>query len=295
MTILIRPLESMDDFRAAEVVQRKVWPMAEAEITPTHVLITAAHNGGLVLGAFEGHKMVAFVFGVLGTDQGEARRPAMSRLKHCSHQLGVLPEYRDRDVGFRLKCAQRDFVMGQGVRLITWTYDPLESRNARLNVAKLGAVCRTYLRDMYGAMHDALNAGLPSDRFQVDWWITSARVKERLLGSRLPLEVDSFTSAGAVILNPATFGSDALPRPAEQTATFAGALALVEIPTEFQALKARDTSLALAWRHSTRALFEAAFRTGYVITDFFLEPRGERLRSFYALSQGEAKLEHSEN
>jgi predicted GNAT superfamily acetyltransferase len=294
-TVLIRPLETMDDFRAAEVLQGVVWPMSAADITPAHVLTTAAHNGGLVLGAFEGEKMVGFLFGFLGTDQGDARRPALSRLKHCSHQLGVLSEFRDQDVGFRLKLAQRDFVMGQGVRLITWTFDPLESRNARLNIAKLGAVCRTYVREVYGEMQDGLNTGLPSDRFQVDWWITSARVKERLFGSRLPLNVDSFTSAGATILNPATFGPDGFPRPADRPADIGGVVALAEVPVEFQALKARDLALAQAWRLHTRALFEAVFQSGYVITDFFHEPHDARMRSFYALSQAETKLELSEN
>src|SRR6185436_11873728 len=105
--------------------------------------------------------------GFLGTTDGPASRPAMTRLKHCSHQLGVLPAYRDQDIGYRLKLAQRDWVNLQGVRLITWTYDPLESRNARLNIARLGAVCRTYRREPYGVMEDTLNAGVPADRFQV--------------------------------------------------------------------------------------------------------------------------------
>lgn len=295
LPLTIRPLETLTEFHAAEDLQRAVWPGPELEVTPAHVLTTAAHNGGLVLGAFDGGRLVGFVFGFLGTDESSSTRPALARLKHCSHQLGVLPEYRDHGVGYRLKLAQRDFVTKQGIRLTTWTYDPLEARNARLNIARLGAVCRTYLRDVYGPMPDALNAGLPSDRFQVDWWVTSSRVKERLSGRRAALNLDSFTSAGCEILNPTTLAPDGLPRHPNRFANFAGMIALVEIPADFQAVKTRDLALALAWRQHTRDLFEAAFQSGYLVTDFFREPMGDRLRAFYAISHGEAKFEYSDN
>jgi predicted GNAT superfamily acetyltransferase len=204
--------------------------------------------------------------------------------------LGVLPEYRDQHIGYKLKLAQRDFVVQQGVRLITWTYDPLESRNAHLNIARLGAVCRMYLRDVYGEMADALNAGLPSDRFQVDWWVTSNRVKERLSGGRAALTLDSFTSAGAEIINPAVAKDDLLHPPArfsEPTGTFA----LVEMPYNFQALKVYDLELAQAWRFHIRELFETLFARHYLITDVFTESRAGRLRSFYALTYSEGPVE----
>jgi predicted GNAT superfamily acetyltransferase len=294
-TITIRPLDSFGDFRAAEALQRQVWPGDETVVVPQHVLTTVAHNGGLVLGAFAGDRLVGFLFGFLGTDEASPHRPALARLKHCSHQLGVLPGYRDQGIGYRLKLAQRDFVLRQGVRLVTWTYDPLESRNAQLNIAKLGAVCRLYLRDVYGPMADGLNAGLPSDRFQVDWWVTSARVKERLFGQRGALTVESFTSAGATLLNPATPAPDGLLHPSDLTAQFAGPVALVEIPADFQVIKARDLGLARAWREHTRALFTSAFAAGYWVTDFFHQRTPGRRRSLYALSHGGERLEPSHN
>ncbi len=288
----------MDEFHAAEELQRQVWPGSELDVVPLHVLITVAHNGGLVLGAFHGPRLVGMLFGFLGTDEAtqnaSRNRPALARLKHCSHMLGVLPEYRNQHVGYQLKLAQRDFVAAQGVRLVTWTYDPLESRNAKLNIARLGAVCNTYQREVYGAMADSLNAGLPSDRFQVDWWVTSARVKERLFGQRLPLVLASFTSAGAAILNPSLAGPDDLPRPAERVVAMTGNLAIIEVPADFQAIKARDMALARAWRQHTRELFAAAFALGYWVTDFFHEVRADRQRSFYALSRGEG-FDYREN
>ena len=292
--IFVRPLTTNEEFHAVEALQREIWPGSELDVVPLHVLTTIAHNGGLVLGAFHADRMVGFVMGFLGTDEGPSDRPALTRLKHCSHQLGVLPAYRDQNVGYQLKLAQRDFVSAQGVRLVTWTYDPLESRNARLNIAKLGAVCATYKREVYGAMQDGLNTGLPSDRFQVDWWLTSARVKERLFGQRAPLILESFTSAGAEILNPSSVGPEGRVRPAERVLALAGSLALIEIPPDFQAIKTLDLALAAAWRAQTRALFEAAFAGGYWVTDFFFETVRDRPRSFYALSRG-VRVSYSEN
>ena len=292
--ITLRPLETTEEFHAVEEVQRAVWPGSELEVLPLHLLTTVAHNGGLVLGAFHGQRLVGFLFGFLGTDEAQSSRPALARLKHCSHQLGVLPEYRGQQIGYQLKLAQRDFVSAQGVRLVTWTYDPLESRNARLNIAKLGAVCNTHLRNVYGDMADHLNTGLPSDRFQVDWWVTSPRVKERMFGQRSPLILSSFTAAGAQIVNPAELGADGLPRPAAGPVALAGTVTLVEIPADFQSLKAHDLALARAWREHTREVFEAAFSNGYWVTDFFHEPVEGQRRSFYALSTGVVRIESPE-
>lgn len=292
LPITIRPIETEADYEAVEALQRLVWPGTDTDVVPRHLLKTAADNGGLVLGAFVDGRPAGFVFGFLGTDNADPNRPALTQLKHCSHILGVLPEYRDQDIGYRLKLAQRDLVIGQGVRLVTWTYDPLESRNARLNIARLGAVCRTYKPNWYGTMADGLNAGLPSDRFQVDWWVTSARVRERLSGQRAALELDSFLSAGTEILNPTQAApDDGLPRPPEAVREPAGTFALVEIPRDFQAVKQHDPGLALAWRLHSRALLETAFAQGYLVTDFFSEVWQGRERSFYALSYGDVRPE----
>jgi predicted GNAT superfamily acetyltransferase len=288
MPITIRPVETQAEFIALEGLQAEIWPGDKTDVVPRHLLLTAAHNGGLALGAFDDDRLVGFVFGFLGADEADPSRPAMARLKHCSHMLGVLPGYRDQDIGYRLKLAQRDFVMKQGVRLVTWTYDPLESRNAYLNIARLGAVCRTYAEDVYGPMADRLNAGLASDRFQVDWWITSARVRERLEGQRAKLVLESFTSAGAEILNPTSVApDDGLPRPAHRLRSPESTFALAEIPYDFQSIKMHDMTLAREWRAQTRALFESAFARGYLVTDFLTTRHEGRPRSFYALAQGE--------
>ncbi len=221
------------------------------------------------------------MFGFLGFHEAERAH----RLKHCSHQLGVHPDFRNAGVGYALKAYQREHVLRQGLDLITWTYDPLLARNAQLNIAKLGAVCSTYLPDLYGPLRDGLNAGLPSDRFQVDWWIATPRVADRLNcapGGRA--ECADLLAAGAVWLSPAR--PDAVPQPPDPRAVapVTTATVLVEIPTDFLALRAADPALALRWRLGTRAAFQALFRQGYAVTDFLREP-GSTPRAVYVLTQ----------
>ncbi|MER3467266.1 MAG: hypothetical protein C4312_01280, partial [Thermoflexus sp.] len=195
-----------------------------------------------------------------------------------------LPEWQDKGIGYRLKRAQREAVRNQGLRLITWTYDPLESRNAYFNIAKLGAVCNTYLRNAYGELHDALNRGLPTDRFQVDWYIASRRVATRLSQGHYALSRALFEQAGAVLVNPCRFDERGLPIPPEAFATPDVAFWLVEIPHRFQEVKRQDPGLARAWRFHTRELFETAFALGYLVVDFLRDQEaGSPPRSFYAL------------
>jgi len=290
--IEIRPLDTLADMRAVEDLQRQVWGNNDADVVPLHMLTTVAHNGGVLIGAWdaEAEKLVGFVFGFLGTDQENPQRPAMANLKHCSHMMGVLPEYRDQGIGLRLKLAQREQVMRQGVRLITWTYDPIESRNANVNIARLGCICRQYFREVYGEMQDVLNKGLPSDRFQVEWWITSQRVKQRLSGLRRRLTLHSFTSAGTPILNPSRSNGVGLPLPPDQPLAPDGVFALVEVPANFQSLKTADLGRAREWKLQLRSIFESAFTEGYIVTDFLREAAEGRERAFYVLSYGDMKL-----
>lgn len=288
--IRIRPLKSLDEFDRLEDVQRRIWPGSETDVVPTHVLLTIAKNGGLVLGAFDGERIVGFVFGFLGTDTESPNRVAMARLKHCSHQLGVLPEYRSLGVGYRLKIAQREAVLRDGIRLVTWTYDPLLSNNAYLNIRLLGAVAGTYLRNVYGSMRDGLNVGIPSDRFQVEWWVTTSRVTSRVEALRPPLDLANFLGAGIQKLNPVELDKGGLPLPPDNFSKPEGNLLLVEIPSDFQALKKTNIQIAQAWRQHTRALFELVFKEGYLVTDFIYLKEERIPRSYYVLSHGESRL-----
>jgi predicted GNAT superfamily acetyltransferase len=308
----LRILETTEEMQAVQELQSLVWSSQGIDIIPLHMLVTFAHNGGLVIGAFtQGepsseeetsrgnqdmqNRLVGFVLGFPGL----YFTPDGPRPKHCSHELGVHPEYRRQGLGFILKRAQWQMVRHQGLDLITWTYDPLLSENAHLNIVKLGAVCNTYLRQVYGDMHDGLNAGLPTDRFQVDWWVNSPRVQRRLSRrARPPLNLADFLSAGAEIINPAQMGPDGYVLPTQEKLVTLGkakaearrtALILVEIPSDIMALKAANPSLALDWRFQTRTLFEHLFSLGYLVVDFVYMP-GTQNRSFYLLSHGENTL-----
>jgi len=281
---VIKLLESPEDMTSVEELQRAVWPGSETDVVPAHVFITAVHNGGLVIGAFVDDQLIGFIFGFPGLES----TPDGPRPKHCSHMMGIHPNHRDSGVGFALKRAQWQMVRHQGLDHITWTYDPLLSRNAYLNISKLGAVCSTYRRSEYGEMRDGLNAGLPSDRFQVDWWINTRRVDRRLgKRPRRSLKLDNFSKADLQPLYAPLFGTLGLIQPPEHFLPLEGHLALTEIPSDFSALKQADFSLARDWRFFSREVFETVFAAGYIVTDFVFDQG----RSFYVLSNGESTLE----
>jgi predicted GNAT superfamily acetyltransferase len=302
----LRILDQPDQMMSVEKLQRIIWPGSETEVVPLHILVTISQNGGLVLGAYiKNNKggsdpdypaednMVGFVHGFPGL----YFTPDGPRPKHCSHQLGVHPAYRGRGVGFILKRAQWQMVRHQGIDLITWTYDPLLSRNAHLNISRLGGVTNTYKRNYYGKLEDELNKDLITDRFQVDWWVNSRRVNRRLSRkARRPLDLAHFLSAEATILNPSVVGRDGWLRPAEKVdlesireSQDGDPILLVEIPPDYLSLSKAEHTLSKEWRYHTRNIFENLFERGYIATDFIYLP-GKSARSFYVLSHGESTL-----
>jgi predicted GNAT superfamily acetyltransferase len=313
----IQILETPESMNAVEDLQRLVWPGNETEVVPAHMLLAAVHNGGIVIGAFDlmhtetqtsedkntadensakGALLVGFVFGFPGIYP----TPDGPRLKHSSHMLGVHPNYRDQGIGFALKRAQWQMVRHQGLDRITWTFDPLMSRNAHLNITRLGAVCNTYKQEVYGVMRDGLNVGIPSDRFQVDWWVNTRRVSQRLNKKpRIKLDMAHFLAADTAVINPTQIGIDGFPYPTEindpanliekELDQQENSILMVEIPADITAIKNTIPELAIEWRLHTREIFEQLFQLGYLVTDFVHLP-GKRQRSFYILSHGEATL-----
>jgi len=292
-------LEDLDDMLPIENLQRLIWPGCETDVVPAHLLRAAVQHGGLLIAAYpepgasgsqpnpDHPEPVGFVFGF----PGFYLTPDGPRLLHCSHMLGIHPQYRSQGMGFALKRAQWQMVRRQGIDLISWTYDPLLSTNAHLNIARLGAVCNTYLPNFYGSMRDELNSGLPSDRFQVDWWVNSRRVNRRLSKRpRAPLQINQLLSARITTVNPAIFEGENLPRPTQVTVlpnVQTDALLMVEIPADFTLVKQTDPQLALEWRSQTRTVFATLFEQGYLVTDF-IHDRGTPTRSYYILSHGES-------
>jgi predicted GNAT superfamily acetyltransferase len=282
----IRLLETPEEMTAVEALQRLVWQGSETDIIPAHMLLAVVHNGGLALGAFVGCNLVGGAFGFPGI----YTTPDGPRLKHHSHILGVLPEWNGKGIGFALKRAQWQVVRRQGIDRITWTYDLLLSRNAHLNISRLGAVCNIYLRSEYGEMRDSLNFGLPSDRLQVDWWLNSRRVERRLSHrSRPVLTLDHYRKAEATVLEAQTDLGPA-PYPPEVTSSLMETLLLVEIPSDFPSLKSNNLPLARDWRFYTREVFEEAFASGYLVTDFV----HEKGHSYYVMTREDSTFQDAD-
>jgi predicted GNAT superfamily acetyltransferase len=195
--------------------------------------------------------------------------------------MGVLPEYRNRGVAAALKWAQRDRMLALDIDLITWTYDPLEAPNARLNLHTLGAIARDYRRNVYGENFGALGQGLPSDRFAVEWWIASERVERRAAG----VKTES-APRDCPIANPCSGAG--LARRIESIHLDLNAPEVwVELPLNIQAVKRADMALALDWRLKTRQIFEAYFERGYEAVDLLRVVEGETQRNFYVLRRAD--------
>jgi predicted GNAT superfamily acetyltransferase len=285
----IKIIENMTGMHQAEELQRLVWQESETDIIPAHLMNSVVHSGGLLIGAYADPQLVGFVFGF----PGFYSTPDGPRLKHYSSIMGVRPEWQGQGIGFALKRAQWQMVRYQGIDRITWTYDPLLSRNAWLNITRLGAVCDTYLRDFYGPMKDVLNQGLPSDRFNVDWWVNTQRVNRRLSRQRRNhLNLKHFLDGGVPIINPLELEVEDSPEKVMKPELKLGKdlpILLVEIPTDFLALKQADLQMALDWRLQSRYIFEALFVAGYLVTDF-VRSADEPPHSYYVLCHGESTL-----
>jgi predicted GNAT superfamily acetyltransferase len=169
----IASVKTLADFEQAVEVQLAVWGYSDSDVVPKRVFLVAQRIGGQVLGAFDGKALVGFAMALPGYRDG---KPYLH-----SHMLAVLAPYRNLGLGRRLKLAQRDDALARGFELMEWTFDPLEIKNAHLNIARLGAIARRYQRNIYGPSTSPLQGGLPTDRLIVEWWLRSERVR-RVLG-----------------------------------------------------------------------------------------------------------------
>jgi predicted GNAT superfamily acetyltransferase len=292
MAIQIKPLLALAEMKPAVELQKTYWGDDLESVVPAHMLFSLANNGGHALAAFDGDKLVGLLIGFLGTNVEEAHRPAMANLQIVSKRMVVLPAYRGQGIGYRLKLAQRDLAIKQGIRLVVWTFDPLLATNAHLNVRKLGGISYRYLEDYYGVSGEGGLARLgSSDRLQIEWWVTSRRVEERINGKRGDLNLKQYLDADTPIVNMPLWQGDGLPSPGETILYPAGTLALVEIPADYETLAQQNTSLAEAWRAHIRQIFRQMFARGFVVTDFLRQDFEGHDRAFYLLSQTARQFE----
>jgi predicted GNAT superfamily acetyltransferase len=177
-TIVIRNCRGLEELRACVALQKEVWNFTDAELVPLRMFVVAEKVGGQVMGAFDGEKMVGFALSVPGTRSGQV-------YLH-SHMLAVHKDHRNGGLGRRLKLLQREDALARGIELIEWTFDPLEIKNAYLNIEKLGAIARRYNINQYGITSSPLQGGLPSDRLIAEWWLKSRRVETLLQTGKIP-------------------------------------------------------------------------------------------------------------
>jgi predicted GNAT superfamily acetyltransferase len=173
-SFLIRKCQGLDEMRACVALQKEVWNFSDLDLVPLRMFVVAEKVGGQVIGAFDGKEMVGFALSIPGARGG--------RSYLHSHMLAVRKQYRDAGVGRRIKLYQRDDAISRGFELIEWTFDPLEIKNAYLNIEKLGTIACRYSINQYGITTSPLQGSLPTDRLVAEWWLKSKRV-EKLLGT----------------------------------------------------------------------------------------------------------------
>lgn len=261
----IRRVNCLEDYRACESLQDQIWGSGDIVGVPLLDLLTAQENGGMVLGAYdEAGVLVGFVYSMLGLSESR-------QLKHCSVLLAVAPECQGQGLGYRLKMAQRSAARGQDIDLITWTFDPLLSRNAHLNIAKLGAVSTSYLVDVYGP-GDGVNAGLETDRLLVEWQLMAP-----------PGRLGPGAAARARPVNTVRSHGRGFPSCASIDTSACDPILSVHVPPDIAGLKAADLGLAIDWRRSTRELFLHYLDRGYRVCDFWYDQRSQELLPAYIL------------
>lgn len=234
----IRALEGLEEYERAVALEKEIWAAADIDTVPSSLFVVVEKTAGQVLGAFDtaaGGRMVGFVLALAGI---RGRRPYLH-----SHMTAVLADYQNRGIGRRLKLYQRREALGRGIRLIEWTFDPLELRNAHFNLVRLGAIVRQFVPNCYGVTSSPLHAGLPTDRLVAEWWLDSRRVRAAC-DRRPPRRAD---------------------RPARRRKS---RTARIFVPGGIAALKQSDPPRAASEQARLRAEFLDWFARGWAATGF---------------------------
>ena len=274
---IIRHLASEEDYEACLDLQRETWGDRFNELVPSAILKIAQKVSGIAAGAFRDGEMLGFVFGLAGLRFG--------RSAHWSHMLAVTPAARGLGLGKKLKLFQREYLLGLGVEVVYWSYDPLVARNANLNLNRLGARPTEYIRDMYGDdTGSELHSSLGTDRFVVGWEIGTPEVEASLEGH--PFRAPLPASAERLVNSDLENGRVALPARASAADEL-----WVEVPADIEKVKKRDPEEALAWRETTRKVLTDAMERGLRVQGFALgDPAGnENQRYFYYLTASSGK------
>jgi predicted GNAT superfamily acetyltransferase len=273
MEVLVRPARDRNDYDACVRLQREVWGLSDLEITSAIQLVATVHAGGLLLVAdAPGEGVLGFCYAFAALRGGEGHLH--------SDMLAVRPAARGLGVGLRLKWAQRDEALRRGLRLVTWTFDPMRAPNARLNLHHLGAVAREILPDFYGTTSSALHHGLATDRLLVRWELDDPQVARRKAG-----EAQGRPEHAAAPALTEVVWRRGLPVPSPPRLDLEGRELLLEIPADWDAVCAAGEWLAREWQETVRSAFQSAFARGYSAAGF-VSTRETSPRAAYVLRKG---------
>ena len=273
--IVIRDIEMFDELGRVEAVEREVWALSDRDVLPLTLIVASKEAGNIWLGAFDGDALVGFAFAFLGREGG--------RTTLHSHMLAVREPYRDLDVGYRLKLAQKERAQAMGIRQVTWTFDPLQSKNAHLNFAKLGVVSDQYKIDFYGPETSSVLHRNSTDRLWVEWRLFSKRVQHRLQGKGKRPEVLEVLSRLPPLVR---FDGSGKPATTNLAAALARQRVCIEIPSDINSLERKDPELARAWRMATRWAFTESLKAGFFVEEFCRSIRGQQGPGAYLLQKG---------
>lgn len=280
--ITIRTLHTVAEMDAAVDLQKIYWGEDMASIVPNHMLLSIARYGGHVHGAFENKRLIGMLIGFLGAEiSPHDQKLARDTLFVMSKRMVVLPEYRGQKVGEYLKLAQRDYAIQHGIELVTWTFDPLLSRNAYLNLHKLGATGQSYEVDYFGA--GASHPTLSADRLTVNWWVSHPQTVARLEEDRAKFDLEA-----AKIVSQTELNMQGLVVPIGETIQLVEHPHLaLEIPPDFVALADIQPELGNLWRIYVRKAFQKLLAADYLATDFIRAKlaHDSHDRSFYIFSR----------
>ena len=276
--VVIRDLETVDDLRKVEAVEKEVWGLSDQDTMPLTMIIASKEAGSIWLGAFDTDALVGFAFGFLGRENGET-------MIH-SHLLAVRAPYRDLDLGYKLKLAQRERALAMGIRQMTWTFDPLQSKNAHFNFAKLGVVSEKYKADFYGLKTSSVLHRNSTDRLWVQWRLSSKRVQQRLQGKNASSDsLDALSNLIPLV----GFDGDGKPVKTDMEAALGRQRICIEIPSEINAVQQKDPALAREWRAATRWAFKESLAAGFFVAEFCRSIRGRQGPGAYLLQKGTVK------
>ena len=258
----IRSFETTEEFRECVRFQEEIWGAGFSERVAVAVLKVSQRLGGITAGAYdEQGRLAGFVYGMTGVENGE--------IVHWSDMLAVRRDLQDSGLGVRLKAYQRERLLEMGITRVHWSFDPLESKNAHLNLNKLGAVAHEYVQDMYGQTDSPLHRGIGTDRLVPTWTLDSERVVRRLVKGRSGPEPGADEGAVSAFEVVERHG---LPMPTEPDLGLEAPRVLVPIPTSVQGIKGKSLNAAVQWRHATRAVLSSLLARGYEVRELYRRP-----------------------